>query len=81
MLVFVAGCLAVLALVIAVLRRQVLFAIGIGVGLALAGITAALAPAFSLGTMPVWLPALPFALVAFTLLFFGVLAWWWGSDR
>ena len=81
MLVIVAVCMAVLALIVAVLRKRIEFAIGIGVGMALAGIAAAVLPTFSLKTMPVWLPALPFALVAFTLLCFGVLAWWWGTDR
>jgi hypothetical protein len=30
--------------------------------------------------IPVWLPPLPFAVIACTLFFFGGLAWWWGSD-
>lgn len=29
--------------------------------------------------IPVWLPALPFAVVAVALFGFGVLAWWWGK--
>lgn len=31
--------------------------------------------------MPVWLPALPFALVATTLFAFGLLAWLWGDEQ
>jgi hypothetical protein len=31
--------------------------------------------------MPVWLPALPFALIATTLFGFGLLAWVWGDEQ
>jgi len=30
--------------------------------------------------MPIWLPALPLALIATTLFAFGALAWFWGED-
>ena len=30
--------------------------------------------------MPLWLPALPFAIVALTLFGFGLLAWIWAED-
>jgi hypothetical protein len=30
--------------------------------------------------MPVWVPALPFAVIAVTLFGFGALAWFWGED-
>jgi accessory gene regulator protein AgrB len=30
--------------------------------------------------LPIWLPALPFALVAITLFGFGILAWRWGRN-
>ncbi len=81
MLVFVAGCVAALALGVAVVRGRVELAIGIAVGLVIAGGVAAAAPAIHLKEIPVWLPPLPFALVAFTLFAFGALAWWWGTDR
>jgi hypothetical protein len=81
MLVFVAACLAVIALLVAALGKRTEFAIGIAIGLGLAGVAAVAVPSFNVQTMPIWLPALPFALVAVTLLFFGVLAWWWGTDR
>jgi hypothetical protein len=81
MLAFVAGSLLVIALLVATLRNRAEFAIGVAIGLALAGIAAAAAPVFSLQQIPPWLPALPFACVALTLFFFGGLAWWWGSDR
>jgi len=39
-----------------------------------------LARPFELEHIPIWLPPLPFALVAVTLFVFGVLAWFWGED-
>jgi hypothetical protein len=30
--------------------------------------------------VPVWLPALPFALIALALFAFGLLAWFWGEE-
>ena len=30
--------------------------------------------------MPVWVPALPFVIIAITLFGFGALAWFWGED-
>ncbi len=30
--------------------------------------------------MPIWLPALPFAVIAITLFGFGFLAWYWGRE-
>ena len=32
-------------------------------------------------SMPVWLPALPFALIATVLFAFGLLAWRWGDEQ
>jgi hypothetical protein len=32
------------------------------------------------GHVPVWLPALPFALIATALFAFGLLAWFWGDE-
>jgi len=81
MLALVAGCLLLVALVIAMLSNRAEFAIGVAIGLALAGVAAAGAPTLDLHKIPPWLPALPFACVALTLFFFGGLAWWWGRDR
>jgi len=81
MLAFVAGSLLLIALLVAALRNRADFAIGVAIGLALAGVAGAVAPTVSLHTIPPWLPALPFACVAITLFFFGGLAWWWGRDR
>jgi hypothetical protein len=36
--------------------------------------------ASSLDHMPLWGPALPFALIAVTLFGFGLLAWFWGEE-
>lgn len=30
--------------------------------------------------LPVWVPALPFALIAITLFGYGLLAWYWGEE-
>lgn len=58
-------------------RRRRPLAIGILVGVVLAGIaTVVIRP---LDHIPLWLPPLPFALVACSLFFFGALAWYWGS--
>jgi hypothetical protein len=66
--------------VVAVRKRPELgFGIALGLGLAWLGL--ALAPRITLHTIPVWLPPLPFALVALTLFFFGFLAWYWGSKK
>jgi hypothetical protein len=81
MLVFVAGGIACVALLIAALRKRVDVAIGIALGLAVAGVAAAVVPNIKIEQIPPWLPALPFACVALMLFFFGALAWWWGTDR
>ena len=81
MLVIAAGCIIVLALGVAVVRGRAELAIGVAIGLAVAGGIAAVGPALRLEQVPVWLPPLPFAIVAATLFFFGALAWWWGTDR
>jgi drug/metabolite transporter (DMT)-like permease len=60
-------------------RPELGFGIVVGGGLAWAGL--ALLPRPSMQNFPVWLPALPFAVVALMLFFFGFLAWFWGSDR
>jgi hypothetical protein len=80
MLVFVAACIVAFALWVAALRKRAELAIGIAVGLALAALVSATAPSFKTHEIPVWLPPLPFAVIACTLFFFGGLAWWWGSD-
>jgi hypothetical protein len=63
-------------------RKRPLLGFGIFLGMAAASILAVL---FTPGPggiqhIPVWLPALPFAIVALTLFAFGVLAWMWGRN-
>jgi hypothetical protein len=70
-----------LVLWVLVLRRRPVIGFYVTCGAALAWIGAAFVPPISLSTMPVWLPALPLALIATALFFFGALAWYWGSDR
>jgi hypothetical protein len=60
-------------------KRRRHFAVGALVGAIVAPIAYALLPPVTLKTMPIWLPALPFGIVAVTLLCFGVLAWIWGE--
>jgi uncharacterized membrane protein (UPF0136 family) len=56
-------------------------AVGMAVGAVLVLLGAPVVRALG-GTdhMPIWGPALPFALVAITLFGFGLLAWFWGED-
>jgi len=61
-------------------RRRRHFAVGALIGAVVALIAWVLIPPITLDTMPIWLPALPFALVATTLFGFGALAWFWGED-
>ena len=62
-------------------RNQPMLAVGIGIGVILGGVIGAIVGAPTLESVPIWLPPLPFAIVAFTLFFFGILAWFWGDDR
>lgn len=78
---FIVALLVLLALLGLSLRRRPLFAVGVLCGVALAWLGAAVAPRLTLMTIPIWLPPLPFALVAVSLFTFGALAWWWGPDR
>ncbi len=58
------------------------FAIGLAIGGAcvlLGSLFLQSAPNFD--HMPVWVPALPFGVIAVTLFCFGALAWFWGEDR
>jgi hypothetical protein len=79
-LAIAAGLIFLVLWIIAVRKRPELgFGIAVGIGIAWVGL--ALAPQIHMKTIPLWLPPLPFALVALTLFFFGFLAWFWGSDK
>jgi len=63
-------------------QRGSQFAAGIVLGALLA--LAAVFFVRTIGTtdpIPVWLPAVPFALIATTLFVFGLLAWYWGDEE
>ena len=63
-------------------QRGSRFALGIAVGALLAlGVGGrSSGPSARKDHMPVWVPALPFALIAITLFGFGLLAWFWGEE-
>ncbi len=63
-------------------RTRPILGLGMTIGVLLAGIIAAVVgrPDLSLENFPLWLPPLPFATVAVTLLIFGILAWIWDDD-
>ncbi len=77
----VAGLLVFLALWGAAWRREPSFAFGITLGVALAVVVAVLARPFDMHGVPLWLPPLPFAVVASSLFCFGVWAWYLGRAR
>jgi hypothetical protein len=62
-------------------RSQPMLAVGIAIGATLGWIIGATADMPKLESIPIWLPPLPFAVVALVLFFFGILAWVWGKDR
>ena len=80
---FIALAIALILLIvwIVAVRKRPELGFGIAIGIAVAWIAFAVVPKFTLHTIPVWLPPLPFALVALTLFFFGFLAWFWGDDK
>lgn len=79
-LAIAAGLVFLVLWIIAVRKRPELgFGIALGIGIAWVGL--ALAPQIHMTKIPLWLPPLPFALVALTLFFFGFLAWYWGDDK
>jgi hypothetical protein len=62
-------------------RRQPNLAFGIFFGLAAAAVVAAILRASDLQSVPIWLPPVPFAAVAISLLSFGIWAWVLGRQR
>ncbi len=53
-------------------------ATGVLIGVIGAAAVVGIFRAINFHEMPIWLPALPFAVVALALFGFGVLAWYWG---
>jgi hypothetical protein len=60
-------------------RNNPALAIGIGIGILVSWAGVGLLGDLSVQTIPLWLPPLPFAVVAVTLIGFGALAWFWGT--
>jgi len=77
----IAGFLLFLALWGAAWRKQPNLAFGMSIGLAITAVVAAFARPSEMHDVPIWLPPLPFAMVAIALLGFGVWAWAVGRKR
>jgi hypothetical protein len=77
----ISGLVLFLALWGAAWRRQPDLALGIFFGVASAAVVAALVRPSDLHKVPLWLPPLPFAVVAISLLGFGIWAWVLGKER
>ncbi len=77
----IVGMLVFLALWGLAWRNRPIMAFGIFVGTASVWVVTAIVRPSGLQHVPIWLPALPFAVVAIVLLYFGILAWLWGRRR
>jgi hypothetical protein len=62
-------------------RDRPILGLGMTIGVLLAGIIAGVAGDLDPDHIPLWLPPLPFAIVAVTLLIFGILAWMWDDEK
>jgi hypothetical protein len=62
-------------------RKRPDLAFGILPGVVIAAVVAAFVRPFNMHNVPIWLPALPFAVVAISLFCFGIWAWFLGRDR
>jgi hypothetical protein len=69
------GLLLFLALWGAAWRKQPNLAFGIFLGVGIAAVVAVFVRRFDVHNVPLWLPPLPFAVVAISLLCFGIWAW------
>jgi hypothetical protein len=75
------GLLIFLALWGMAWRREPSLALGITFGVALAVVVTVVFRPFEIHQVPIWLPPLPFAAVALSLLGFGIWAWRVGRQR
>ena len=75
------GMLVLLALWQLAWRNQPVLAFGIFLGVAAVCVIGALVQPSGLHHVPLWLPPLPFAIVALALFYFGILAWVWGRSH
>lgn len=71
--------LALLFLWVLAWRHQTKLALGITLGMMLVWLLAATLGPLNMDKIPLWLPPLPFAIVAITLLCFGIWAWFRGD--
>jgi len=81
LLLSIIGMLVFLALWSVAWRKRPILALGIFLGIASVCVVAAIVRPSGIQHVPLWLPALPFAVVAIALFYFGFLAWWWGRTR
>ena len=71
--------LALLFLWVLAWRHQTKLALGITLGMMIVWLLAATLGPLTMEKIPIWLPPLPFAVVAITLLCFGIWAWFRGD--
>ncbi len=81
MFLLIAAVVVVLVLWLIGVQRRPQLGFGILAGAAVGWAVVSYAPRLDPDHIPLWLPPLPFALVALALFFFGCLALFWGSDR
>jgi hypothetical protein len=78
---FVVALLGALLLWYFAWRARPILGLGITVGIMVTWMLLALVGLPKFEHVPLWLPPLPFAVVAVTLFAFGILAWVWGADE
>jgi hypothetical protein len=81
LLLSIIGMLVFLVLWSLAWRNRPILAFGIFLGAVTVCVLGAVIRPSGVQHVPPWLPALPFAVVAIVLLYFGILAWWWGRSR
>lgn len=77
----ITGFLVLLAVWAAAWRNHPPLAFGIAIGIMIGWVLAAIFGAVKLDHIPVWLPPLPFAVVATTLIGLGAIAWRLDDDE
>jgi len=81
LLISIIAIVAFLALWGLAWQRRPALAFGIFLGVVSVWVIAALTRPSGLEHIPLWLPPLPFAIVAVGLFYFGALAWLWGRHE
>jgi hypothetical protein len=79
LLSLIVGTLVLMALWGLAWKSSPMLAIGILIGGAAVWAVAVILQPSAIQHIPIWLPPLPFAVVAATLFYFGALAWLWGE--